>query len=199
MRKQNISLLISFVATVIVLLFMIISLSACWLKGGTFVILSLTLLAVIWYTYFTYQLAVKKEQPVVVAGIHYIPEAKDVRIGVENPTNRYAGTRVWVQTQVYGQNTDLGPDYSGQTIWHLTPQFSIEGHFPLEKPLLQIGKNFNTMVNEANDENANRQLRLSLKVEWKDEEGNIGKYPEHFWYFDFRGNGFVYQVGGFRS
>ena len=199
MKKPEKSLLVSCVATGLVFLIVIISLVACCFQQGTLIVLSLTLVAVIWYTYFTYQLAVKKEQPVVVATIHYTPEAKDVRILINNPTNRYAKTRVWIQPKVYGQNTDLGPDYSGQTIWHLTPQFVINGHFPLEKPLQQVGKNFETMVTEADDENVARQLRLSLKVEWEDEEGKGGRYPEHFWYFDFRRNNFVYQVGGFTA
>lgn len=132
-----------------------------------------------------------------MATIRYIPQARDVRVLIQNPTNRYLKTRVRVQPKVYGAKTDLGPDYSGQTIWHLTPQFGIDGHFPLEKPLQQVGKNFGAMISEANDENMTRQLRLSLKVEWEDEEGKVGEYPEHFWYFDFRQNNFVYQVGGF--
>ena len=199
MKKPEKSLFVSCIATGLVALIVIISLLASWFQQGTLIVLSLTLVAVTWYTYFTYQLVMKKEQPVVVATIYYNSEAKDVRILINNPTNRYAKTRVWVQPKVYGQNTDLGPDYSGQTIWHLTPQFGINGHFPLEKPLQQIGKNFDTMVAEADDENVTRQLRLSLKVEWEDEEGKVGKYPEHLWYFDFRQNNFVYQVGGFTA
>lgn len=199
MKKPEKSLLVSCIATGLVVLVVIISLVASWFQQGALIVLSLTLVAVIWYTYFTYQLAVKKEQPVVVATIHYIPEARDVRVLINNPTKRYAKTRVWVQPKVYGQNTDLGPAYSGQTIWHLTPQFGINGHFSLEKPLQQVGKNFETMITEADDENVTRQLRLSLKVEWEDEEGKVGRYPEHFWYFDFRRNNFVYQVGGFTA
>ncbi len=199
MKNLDKSLLISCGATILVIVIIIINLVTCWLQQGTFIILSFTLLAVIWYTYFTYQLAVKKEQPVVVASIHYIPEQRDVRVHVANRSNRYAETRVWIEVRVYGQNTALGPDYNGQTTWHLTPQFEIEGHFPLDKPLQQLGKDFSTMRREANEENLTRQFQLSLRVEWKDEEGKIGKYPEHLWYFDFKANNFVYQVGGFRS
>lgn len=141
----------------------------------------------------------EKEHPAIVASIQYIPEAKDVRVLLHNPTNRYAATRLWVEAKVYGNTTSLGPAYSGETIWHLTPQFAINGHFSLEKPLRQVGKQFATMVAEANSENCTRQLRLSLRLEWEDEDGISGSYPQHLWYFDFRRNGFVYQVGGFES
>jgi|GEM_PF-5227258 len=183
--------------TALMVLVVVVALMYNWVQQGTLIVLSLTLAAVIWYTYFTYRLTVKREKPVVVATIHYIPEAKDVRVLTHNPTNRYARTRVWVQSKVYGQKTTLGPDYSGQTVWHLTPQFGINGHFSIEKPLQQVGKNFDTMVAEANEGNLTRQLRLSLKVEWEDEEGCVERSPEHLWYFDFKRNGFVYQVGGF--
>jgi c-di-AMP phosphodiesterase-like protein len=96
MKKPEKSLLVSCIATGLVVLIVIISLLASWFQQGTLIVLSLTLVAVTWYTYFTYQLVMKKEQPVVVATIHYTPEAKDVRILINNPTNRYAKTRVWV-------------------------------------------------------------------------------------------------------
>lgn len=199
MSKPARSLLVPCSATAFVIIVLLISLVFCWYQQGTLIVLSFTLLAVVWYTYFTHQLAAKKEPPMVVATIRYIPETRDVRVLLHNPTNRYAGTRVWVTARVYGDATSLGPDYSGQTIWHLTPQFVFDGHFRLAKPLKQVGKDFQTMVAEANDENVTRQLRLSLKVEWKDDTGKVGSYPEHFWYFDFRRNGFVYQVGGFKD
>lgn len=199
MRNPEKSLLISWIVTVFVVVVIIFSLCFCWYQPGTFIVLSFTLLAVVWYTYFTHQLAMKKEEPAVGATIHYIPEARDIRVLLQNLTNRYAATRVWVEVKVYGKTTSLGPDYSGETVWHLTPQFLIDGHFPLKKPLQQVGKNFDAMVMEANDENITRQLRLSLKVRWTDEEGRAGEYPEHLWYFDFRRDGFVYQVGGFKD
>jgi len=198
-KKPEKYLFISLIISLFVVVIIIISLCFSWYQPGTFIVLSFTLLAVIWYTYFTYRLAVKKEQPTVVATIQYLRQARDVRIPLLNPTNMYAATRVWVEVKVYGQATSLGPDYSGESVWHLTPQFSIEGHFSLEKPLKQVGKDFNTMVMEANNENVTRQLRLSLKVEWMDEEGKAGGYPEHLWYFDFKRDGFVYQVGGFKD
>jgi hypothetical protein len=197
MKKPEQSSLVPWLFTAVVFIVVVVALMCDWIGPGTLIVLSLTLVAVIWYTYFTYRLTVKREKPVVVATIHYIPEARDVRVLTHNPTNRYAKTRVWVQAKVYGQKTTLSPDYSGQTIWHLTPQFGINGHFSIEKPLQQVGKDFDTMVAEASEENLTRQLRLSLKVEWEDEDGSVERSVEHLWYFDFKRNGFVYQVGGF--
>ena len=199
MKNFKTPLGMAWAATAIVALILLFTLVSSLYQQGKLIALCLTLLTVIWYTYFTYRLAEKKEEPVVVASIRYIREARDVRVLLRNPTNRYAATRVWVQVKVYGGNTCLGPDYSGETIWHLTPQFGIEGHFGLEKPLRQVGRNFDTMLAEADEQNVTRQLRLSLRVEWEGEEGKVGKYPEHVWYFDFRRDGFVYQVGGFKG
>ncbi len=168
------------------------------LEQGTLVVLSLTLIAVIWYTYFTHQLAVKREPLAVAASIRYDRQSKEVLIIARNPTNCYLGTRLWVEVEVYGQKTDLGDDYTGKTVWHLTPYFEIKGHFSLEQPLKQVGKTFSDMVSEANGENQTRQLRLFLRVAWEDEGGKQGAYPApHRWYFDFRRNEFVYQVGPF--
>ena len=47
------------------------------------------------------------------------------------------------------------------------------------------GKTFNEMTSETNNDNINRQLRLSLRVTWEDEDGKPGKYPELFWYLKF--------------
>lgn len=199
MKNLRVSVGIACAATGLVILVLLFTLRFALYQQGTLIALCLTLLAVIWYTYFTHQLAEKKEHPAIVASIQYIPEAKDVRVLLHNPTNRYAATRLWVEAKVYGNTTSLGPAYSGETIWHLTPQFAINGHFSLEKPLRQVGKQFATMVAEANSENCTRQLRLSLRLEWEDEDGISGSYPQHLWYFDFRRNGFVYQVGGFES
>lgn len=199
MKNLKTPLGMAWVATTIVALILLFTLASSLYQQGTLIALCLTLLAVIWYTYFTYRLAEKKEQPAVVASIQYIPEARDVRVLLHNPTNRYAATRLWVEAKVYGNITSLGPAYSGETIWHLTPQFTINGHFSLEKPLQQTSKEFAAMVAEANNENCTRQLRLSLRLEWEDEDGIRGSYPQHLWYFDFRRNGFVYQVGGFES
>lgn len=184
--------------TTLVLVVLVWTLSSCGPQEGMLIVLSLTLIAVIWYTYFTYQLAVKKEPAGVAATIHYEPQSREVYVIAHNPTNRYLGARLWIEAEVYGQMADLGDDYSGKTIWHLTPRFEIRGHFALDKPLSQFGKNFAKMMAEATPENRTRQLRLSLRATWEDEEGQKGSYPApHRWYFDFPRNTFVYQVGPF--
>lgn len=164
---------------------------------GTLIALTGALIGVVWYAYWTYKLVVKRESPAVAATIIYVPTDRDIRVRLMNPTKRYAGTSVWLEITVYGQQIDLGSEYRGKTLWHLTPLMQIEGHRPLKGILGQVGKNFEQMCNEANDDNANRQLRLSLKVEWTDEQGVEYKSPKHWWYFDFRRKDFVYQVGGF--
>ena len=198
MKKPRTSLLVALIATCLVVAFALMSLLFD-IPQANVIVLSFTLVAVVWYTYFTYQLATRQERAVVVASIHYIPDARDVRVIVSNPTNRYAKTYVSVQPKVYGQEVSLGPDYSGETIWHLTPKFTINGHFTLARVLSQIGKTFDQMVAEANDSNILRQLQLSLSVEWEDEEGEVRSSPKHFWYFNFRKNNFIYQVGGFKT
>jgi hypothetical protein len=138
----------------------IVALTSVWAgwQSGTLIILTLTLIAVIWYTYYTYQLAVKKEGAIVIGTIQYVPEARDVRVIISNPTIRYAAANVCVSVKVYGRPTDLGATYSGKTVWHLTPQFAVNGHFLLENLLNQVGKTFEQMTKEANDNNITRQL-----------------------------------------
>ena len=198
MKKPRTSLLVALIATCLVVAFALMSLLFN-IPQANVIVLSFTLVAVVWYTYFTYQLATRQERAVVVASIHYIPDARDVRVIVSNPTNRYAKTYVSIQPKVYGQEVSLGPDYSGQTIWHLTPKFAINGHFTLARVLSQIGKTFDQMVEEANDNNIFEQLQLSLTVEWENEDGEVRSSPKHFWYFNFRKNNFIYQLGGFKT
>ena len=195
-KRRNRPLFIAGATTTLVIVVLALSFWTFCVSEGTFIILSLTLVAVVWYTYFTRLLATKKDEVTVVATIHYVPEARDLRVFVKNPTNRYAKTRIWVNVKVYGEDTDLGPEYSGQTIWHLTPQFEIDGHFSLDNPLRQAGKSFDAMVTEACEEDVTKQLQLRLKVEWEDEDGEVGKLPERCWYFDFRKNSFVYSSRG---
>ena len=88
--------------------------------------------------------------------------------------------------------------YAGGIVWQLTPGFTINGHFLLQEDVLDpVGKRFEAMQAEATDGNQTEQLRLALQVEWDDEERHHGGHPPHTWYFDFRREDFVYQVGGF--
>jgi hypothetical protein len=188
---------ISSTATVIALSIPLLAWYCRQLALGGLIIYTLTLVAIIWYTHFTYRLLVRRGEGSVGAMIRYVPDHADVRVPITNLSARYLKTRVWADVRVEGRKADLGPDYSGTTIWQLTPGFSIEGHFPLQDVLKQFGETITTIRARSTDENQTQQLRLALRVEWTDEEGKRNEYPAHVWYFDFRRNSFVYQVGGF--
>jgi hypothetical protein len=77
---------------------------------GTLEILAFTLITLLFYTYYTYRMAVKKEHPTIVATIGYISQFRDVRVMLKNPTNLYAETHVYLSVKIYGQEARLAPE-----------------------------------------------------------------------------------------
>ncbi len=149
-----------------------------WHRGsstdlGTLVIYTFTFIAILWYTHFTYRLLVKRGEASVSATIRYVPENLDVRVPVTNLSARYLRVRVWADARVNGQQANLGPDYSGGTVWQLTPSFGVEGHFGLNDVVGQLGETFHTMRAVANDQNQTSQLRLALRAVYQ-----VGGFPE---------------------
>lgn len=175
-----------------------------WLVGAETdwtqtIIITFTLVALIWYTYWTYRISELGAAPVVVGDLQFDPKSGEIYTALRNQSNKTAAVRVFVRVFVYGQAISWDDDYSGKTIWNLTPQFSIRGHFSINKPLSKHGKTFESLLAEANDNNATDQCRISFHMEWEDGEGRKDKSPEHWWHLDLRRNGLIYKVGGFST
>lgn len=191
MRKEKV---LAWVLSVLVVALVPLAVTFWWVQEGTFVALALALVGMIWYTYWTSQLARREDKAVVAVTLDYHPGARDVRVLMNNPTHQYAEAKLFIEPLVYGQAADLGEEYSGGIPWHMMPLVLCNGHFSIETPLAQFGKSFEQMASEANNQNYRRQLQLRMRVKWADEKGRTGGYPATVWFVDFRRNTLVYDV-----
>ncbi len=192
-------MLIPGIMTIIAFLVVLFSIIYDSLKEGTFLILSTTLIIIVWYTYFTYLLVRKKNNPALSVNIKYISEADDIRVLVSNLCDQYLETEIIISFNINGAIVKLGPEYTGEKKWNLTPRFTINGHFPLDRPIKLAGNTYAGLRKIADSTDPTKLYQLSLQAKWRNEDGKKGEYPAHYWYYDFSRDEFVYQVGGFES
>lgn len=183
--------LVAFIITLLVLKFN-------WIQQGTFLILSLTLIGVIWYAYFNFLQVRKKNNPVLSVEIKYISETNDVRVLVRNLCDQYLETEIILTFNINGTITNIGPEYTGEIKWNLTPYIVIDGHFPLNRPIKNAGFTYDELKELADQVNPTKLYQFSQQAKWKNEDGIKGEYPPHYWYYDFLKDKIVYQVGGFK-
>jgi hypothetical protein len=96
-------------------------------------VLTATLIAVVWYTYFTFRAVHREEAGLVVYDLHYTPSDHSIDLKLENPTRRTVVAHA--HTQVFLDDTeveDLPPEFTGHPI-RLTPLRTPSHHLDLPK------------------------------------------------------------------
>ncbi len=162
---------------------------------GSFVILSLTLIVLVWYAYDTNSIANVTRQrwmrDGVLSAIYSMEligkkgDAGRTLFRIHNPSTLILRARVRCNFRVYGEPVECGPAYDGEDVWLVFPQQMSQGWFEIG-PLLQMkGKSVAAMMTEATSANQANQLTMLLELEFWDELGSRRRLPSRPHYFDF--------------
>jgi len=167
------------------------------LSIATFVVLTLTLIALIIYAYDTNLIAsmarARWEREHILESYYSmtIVPRKDNDRGrtmflVGNPSTLMLRAKVWCHLQLYGQSVEIGDDYNGQNTWYIFPQQISQGWFEISDILAKKGKTIEAMIDEVTDANDSKQLTMDLEIEFRNELEIQRRLPLRRHYFDFK-------------
>lgn len=162
---------------------------------GTFLVLSLTLIVLIWYAYDTNSIAKVTRERWSREGVlstTYSMELNSTKgdrgqtlFKMINPSTLVVHAKVNCNFKIYGQSVSAGGAYDGSENWLLFPQQTSIGWFEIESLLQKKGKSVATMITEHSLENAKEQLTMVLSLEFWDELDVKRRLPQRFHHFDF--------------
>ena len=172
---------------------------------GSFVVLTLTLLVLVWYAYDTNAIArVTSERwnregvLGAVYSLELVGEQGDVGrtlVRIHNPSSLVVRARLDCNFQVYGQGVSAGALYDGNDRWIVFPQQASQGWFELDSLLQQKGKSVSAARAEATAANRKLQLTMKLSISFEDELGAVRQLPSRPHYFDFERWAWIPQLG----
>lgn len=163
---------------------------------GTFVILAMTLIALVIYAYDTNSIAhVTRERwkrdgvlsamySMEVVGQNAQPPARTM-FRIHNPSPLILRARSACNFRVYGEVVTSDPLYDGGDVWLVFPQQVSSGWFEIESLLQKTGKTVAAMIAERTPSNSKEQLTMALALEFWDELGATRVLPTRRHYFDF--------------
>lgn len=162
---------------------------------GSFVVLSLTLIVLIWYAYDTNSIAKVTQERWLRDGVLSTTysfqlvgtkgDAGRTLVQLHNPSTLVVRVRLNCNFKVYGENVKYEDSYSGEENWLLFPNQMSQGWFEIETILQKKGKTVAELITEFNQEIAKEQLTMTLELEFWDELGAERKLPPRPHYFDF--------------
>jgi hypothetical protein len=167
------------------------------LSIATFVVLTLTLIALIIYAYDTNLIAsmarARWERENILQSYYsmaIVPKDDNDRgrtlFLIGNPSTMMLRAKVWCHLQLYGESVEIGDDYSGQNTWHIFPQQISQGWFEIADILAKKGKTIEAMINETTEANYGKQLTMDLEIEFRNELEIRRRLPVRRHYFDFK-------------
>jgi hypothetical protein len=144
---------------------------------GTFVVLSLTLIALIFYAYDTNLLASigqsKWERESVLNATYEIVEVNDsggagrILFRITNPSTLIIRAKVLCDFKIYDSPVKADDDFNGKNTWLLFPQQTSQGWFEIVPLLEQKGKTAQQMIDEYTSGNRPAQLTMDLTIEFR--------------------------------
>lgn len=162
---------------------------------GNFVVLTLSLIVLVWYAYDTNSIArvtVERWQREGVLSTTYEMQligergtAGKTMFRLHNSSTLVVRARVACNFRVYGEPARYHPAYDGTDLWTLFPQQVSQGWFEIERLLQAKGKSVAGMMSEHSAVNSEQQLTMFLEWEFWDELGGHRKLPGRRHYFDF--------------
>ena len=168
------------------------------LEIGIFVILSLTLITLIFYTFHTNILSSISQsrwarESVLNATYEMKPIANTTKTSFSmiNPSTLIIRAKVRCDVKVYGSEVEMPDGYNGKRTWVLYPQQTTTGVFDIAPLLEQKGKIPQKMIDEQTPENRMKQFTMDLTIEFKDEEDIKRLLPTRGHFFDFKVNQWV--------
>jgi hypothetical protein len=167
------------------------------LSIATFVVLTLTLIALMIYAYDTNLIVsmarVRWERENILESYYsmtIIPKKENDRgrtmFLIGNPSTLMLRAKVWCHLQLYGQPVEIGDDYNGQNTWYIFPQQISQGWFEIADILVKKGKTIDEIINETTEANYGNQLTMDLEIEFRNELDIRRRLPMRRHYFDFK-------------
>ncbi len=171
------------------------------ISATTFLVLSVTLAVLVYYTYETYRIAETDknmwELEIMPSGIpviemHKVPTQRysdRVNFALKNTSKFAWWARVWCNFRIYDRRVDsLGEDFdgfNGKRKWMVYPEEISCSFFEIEPLLSTQGKTLEKMRAERTQDNRKIQLTMDLEIELKNEKGKERRYPPRHYFFDF--------------
>lgn len=172
---------------------------------GNFVVVSLTLIALVWYAYDTNAIARitrdrwKREGVLgTTYGIQLVGvkgDAGRTLVQLSNSSPLVVHARLNCNFRLYGHPVDWGRLYNGEEEWVLFPQQLSQGWFEIESLVQKRGRTVASLISESTDANRVEQLTMKLEMEFRDEFGERRKLPPREHYFDFERWAWIPQLG----
>lgn len=182
------------------------------LQRGTFIVLTLTLLALLRYGYDTYTMASvskmrwdeesilgayyqmtmavwtgKYDAPPNIIELDGFQVSERVLFTLLNDSKAFLHVRVWCNFKIYGEPVDFRDEYCGREIWNVYPKQQSTGWFLLSQVLDLKRKTIANMIEERTDENRKQQLTMDLRLEYQAPElGRSRELPARRHFFDFK-------------
>lgn len=165
------------------------------LEIGTFIVLSLTLVALVFYANDTNLLASvgqsKWERENILSATYQMTGIDDrggvgrILFRINNPSTLIIKAKVWCDFKIYGSPVKSDNNFNGKNTWILFPQQMSQGWFEISSLLEQQGKSVQQMIDEYTPGNMSTQLTLDLTIEFRDELGNERRLPTRKHFFEF--------------
>lgn len=173
---------------------------------GSLIVLTLTLIVLVWYAYDTNTIAAVTRERWVREGIlatTYNLALPGASVGdsgrtifqLTNGSPLVVRARVNFNFKVYGQPISAGPLYDGSEKWVLFPHQMSQGWFEVATLLNQVGKDVRSVQLEASDVNYRQQLTMVLELQFWDEFGVSRALPPRPHYFDFKRWAWIPSLG----
>ncbi len=167
------------------------------LEIGTFFVLSVTLIVLIFYTYSTHTLAAierdrwRRES---VLGTTYIMEMPDPKFDnslgrtlfkISNPSTLVVYAKIWCNFSVNGTPVEYHDDFNGRRSWCVFPGQVSQGWFEIAPLAEKAGTSMPKLKAERTPANSDSQLTMNMRIEFRDELGNKRQLPPRKEFFDF--------------
>jgi hypothetical protein len=163
---------------------------------GSLVVLTMTLVVLVWYAYDTNAIARVTRDRWTREGIlatayglampgASVGDAGRTTFQLHNGSPLVVRAKVNFNFKVSGQPVTAGALYDGRENWLLFPHQQSQGWFEVDSLLKQQGKNVAAMRSEVSEENRKLQLTMVLELTFWDEFGVTRTLPPRGHYFDF--------------
>ena len=177
-----------------------------FIELGNLLVLTITLVVLVWYAYDTNDIARVTRDRWTREGIlattysmtlpgASVGDAGRTTFQLHNASPLVVRAKVNFNLKVYGQTVGAGALYDGKEKWLLFPHQQSQGWFEVESLVKQQGKSIAAMQAEASDENQKRQLTMVLELTFSDEFGATRTLPPRPHYFDFRRWAWIPSLG----
>jgi len=165
------------------------------LNIGTFLVLTLTLVSLVFYAYDTNSIAritraQWKRKSVLntmyeMATVDQRGQAGRTVFQIHNPSTLVVRAKVDCNFRLYGDRVDYHADFDGTATWYVYPQQVSQGWFEIAPLLEKKGKTVSQLIAEWTAENWTSQLTMDLMLQYRDELEEHRELPSRKCFFDF--------------